>query len=54
MGVFAKLCQGIDTLNTWVGRVVAWATALVVVVVFVDVVMRYAFNVSFVFTQELK
>ena len=28
--------------------------AVVVVVVFVDVVMRYAFNTSFVFTQELE
>jgi len=33
---------------------VAWSTALVVLVVFVDVVMRYAFNTSFVFTQELE
>ena len=48
-----KLSHWIDALNAWVGRVVAWATALVVVV-FVDVVMRYAFNISFVFTQELE
>ena len=41
-------------LNTWVGHVVAWATAIVVAVVFVDVIMRYAFNISFVFTQELE
>ncbi|MGD8268479.1 MAG: TRAP transporter small permease subunit [Desulfobacterales bacterium] len=41
-------------MNTWVGNFVAWATALVVVVVFVDVVMRYAFQVSFVFTQEME
>jgi TRAP-type mannitol/chloroaromatic compound transport system permease small subunit len=33
---------------------VAWSTAVVVVVVFVDVVMRYAFKTSFVFTQELE
>ncbi len=51
---FRKLCQSIDTLNRWVGHVVAWATALVVVVVFTDVVMRYAFNTSFVFTQEME
>jgi TRAP-type mannitol/chloroaromatic compound transport system permease small subunit len=52
--VLKKLSRWIDTLNTWVGRFVAWSTALVVVVVFVDVVMRYAFNTSFVFTQELE
>lgn len=49
-----KLCQLIDAVNEWTGRVVAWATAVVVVVVFVDVVMRYAFNTSFVFTQEME
>jgi TRAP-type mannitol/chloroaromatic compound transport system permease small subunit len=54
MGVIIKLCRWIDALNTWVGRVVAWATALVVAVVFIDVVMRYAFKISFVFTQELE
>jgi TRAP-type mannitol/chloroaromatic compound transport system permease small subunit len=37
-----------------VGRFVAWTTALVVVVVFVDVVMRYLVNTSYVFTQELE
>ena len=51
---FRKLCNSIDSINEWVGRVVAWATAVVVVVVFVDVVMRYAFNTSYVFTQEME
>jgi TRAP-type mannitol/chloroaromatic compound transport system permease small subunit len=54
MQALKKLSRWIDTLNTWVGRCVAWSTGLVVVVVFVDVVMRYAFNTSFVFTQELE
>jgi TRAP-type mannitol/chloroaromatic compound transport system permease small subunit len=53
-GFLRKLCQRIDALNEGVGRIVAWATAIVVVVVFVDVVMRYVFNTSFVFTQELE
>ncbi len=51
---FRKLCRFIDSINEWVGRVVAWVTAVVVVVVFVDVVMRYAFNTSYVFTQEME
>ncbi len=51
---FRNLCRTIDSLNEWVGKVVAWGTGLVVAVVFVDVVMRYAFNTSFVFTQELE
>jgi len=54
MGALIKFCRWVDALNTWVGHVVAWATALVVAVVFVDVVMRYAFKISFVFTQELE
>ena len=49
-----RISRSIDALNSWVGRAVAWTTALVVLVVFVDVVMRYAFNTSFVFTQELE
>ena len=46
--------RGIDAVNAWVGHFVSWTTALVVVVVFVDVVMRYAFNTSFVATQEME
>ncbi len=49
-----RLSRGIDRLNFVVGRAVSWVTLLVVLVVFVDVVMRYAFNTSFVFTQELE
>jgi TRAP-type mannitol/chloroaromatic compound transport system permease small subunit len=55
MGSFFRFfCRSIDRLNLWVGHKVAWATGLVVLVVFVDVVMRYALNISFVFTQELE
>jgi len=46
--------NSIDRLNRWVGRAVSWITLLVVLVVFVDVVMRYALNTSYVFTQELE
>ena len=44
----------IDQLNEWIGRGVAWVTLGLVLVVFVDVCMRYLFNTSFVFTQELE
>ena len=49
-----SLCKAIDNLNEWIGRGVAWVTFGLVMVVFVDVVMRYVFNTSFVFTQELE
>ena len=54
MKVLKLLCHWIDSLNQWVGRGVAWVTLGLVLVVFVDVVMRYLFNTSFVFTQELE
>jgi TRAP-type mannitol/chloroaromatic compound transport system permease small subunit len=54
MNVLRAISRWIDALNRQVGNFVAWTTALVVVVVFVDVVMRYAFDTSFVFTQELE
>jgi TRAP-type mannitol/chloroaromatic compound transport system permease small subunit len=54
MNVLIRISRWIDTFNEWFGRFVAWFTAVVVMVVFVDVVMRYAFKTSFVFTQELE
>ena len=54
MKFLIKIARGIDVLNEWVGRGVAWVTLLLVLVIFVDVVMRYMFRTSFVFTQELE
>ncbi len=54
MNALKTLSRWIDTLNEWVGSGVAWVTAGLVMVVFVDVLMRYIFNLSFVFTQELE
>ena len=54
MNVLKTFTRGIDGLNEWVGRGVAWVTLALVLVIFVDVVMRYLFNKSFVFTQELE
>lgn len=48
------ISRGIDKLNAGVGQVVAWVTLCLVAVVFTDVVMRYLFRTSFVFTQELE
>jgi len=54
MNLLKKIAQAIDRLNTWVGRGVAWVSLGLVLVIFVDVVMRYLFRKSFVFTQELE
>jgi len=54
MEAIRMLSRWIDAINDWVGRGVAWVTLGLVLVVFIDVVMRYLFNTSFVFTQELE
>jgi TRAP-type mannitol/chloroaromatic compound transport system permease small subunit len=54
MSLLKHICAWIDALNERVGRAVAWTTLLLVLVTFVDVVMRYFFNTSYVFTQELE
>lgn len=57
MGVgpfFETIATGIDALNEWVGRLVSWVVVFLVAVVFIDVLMRYAVNTSFVFIQELE
>jgi TRAP-type mannitol/chloroaromatic compound transport system permease small subunit len=54
MNFLERLCRWIDTLNEWVGRGTGWAALGLVLVVFTDVVMRYLFNTSFVFVQELE
>jgi TRAP-type mannitol/chloroaromatic compound transport system permease small subunit len=54
MNLLKSLSKIIDTGSEWIGQFVAWVTLGLVLVVFVDVVMRYLFNMSFVFTQELE
>ncbi|MFH0960664.1 MAG: TRAP transporter small permease subunit [Pseudomonadota bacterium] len=54
MFAIRKLCGLIDSINEWTGRAVAWTTLALVIVIFSDVVMRYLFNTSYVFTQELE
>ncbi len=54
MNFLKAISRGIDNLNAWVGWLVAWVSLGLVLVVFTDVVMRYLFQTSFVFTQELE
>lgn len=54
MNFLRRLAGFIDSINELVGNAIAWVTLLMVLVVFIDVVMRYLFNTSFVFTQELE
>lgn len=49
-----KLCNRLDAINRTVGRGIAWVSLIMVVVVTVDVIMRYLFKTTFVFVQELE
>src|SRR6266542_2274189 len=49
-----ELARKIDAFQDRFGRGVSWIMLLMVLVVFFDVIMRYAFNTSSVFTQELE
>ena len=45
--------RGIDALNDWIGRTVAWLALGCVVTCFAVVVLRYAFNIGFPWLQEM-
>jgi len=49
-----KLLKIIDLINTYFGKVAAVSSVLLVAVVFMDVVLRYAFKKTIGFTQELE
>jgi TRAP-type mannitol/chloroaromatic compound transport system permease small subunit len=46
------LASHIETVNEWIGRIIAWLTVAMVVVTFAVVVMRYAFNAGSIAMQE--
>jgi TRAP-type mannitol/chloroaromatic compound transport system permease small subunit len=54
MNALKSLSRWIDEINERIGRLVAWVSLGLVLVIFADVVMRYLFNNSYVFTQELE
>ncbi|PKM11637.1 MAG: C4-dicarboxylate ABC transporter permease [Gammaproteobacteria bacterium HGW-Gammaproteobacteria-3] len=47
-----RCIRGIDTLNQWIGTTVSWLTLAMVLVTFLIVVLRYAFDISLVPMQE--
>ncbi len=47
-----KFSHAIDRLNDLVGRAVCWLSFFLVVLVTIDVSLRYIFNISFVAIQE--
>ncbi len=49
-----RFCNRLDSINRTVGRAVSWVSLIMVLVVTVDVIMRYMFKKTFVFVQELE
>jgi len=54
MQILEKFVSIIDGLSDKIGHLVGWMTTLMVLVVFYDTVMRYAFNKGNVALQELE
>lgn len=52
VAVSRKIILSIDALNEWIGRTISWLTLAMVLVTFVIVVLRYAFNLGWVAMQE--
>ena len=49
-----EICAGaVDSMNEWIGRIVAWLTLGTVLVCFTVVVLRYVFGIGYVWMQEL-
>ena len=43
---------GLDALSDWIGRVVSWLTLGMVLVTFLVVLLRYAFDLGWIWLQE--
>jgi TRAP-type mannitol/chloroaromatic compound transport system permease small subunit len=50
--MFNKLATAIDTLNLVIGKFVAWLTLFMAIVMFVTVILRYVFNLGWVWMQD--
>ena len=48
------VCRVIDTSITTIGRALAWLNVVLVVVILVQVVMRYVFGIGLVYLEELQ
>ena len=53
MSALAFFVRIINQLNEWIGRTVSWLTLGVVLVCFSVVVLRYVFNIGFVWMQDI-
>lgn len=54
MQVLEKFVNWIDAMNQFIGRLMGWLTTAMVLIVFYDTVMRYAFHKGNVALQEME
>ena len=47
-----KIADAIDALNEWIGTKVAWLTLAMAVVMFLTVILRYVFDLGWIWMQE--
>ncbi|OEU48035.1 MAG: C4-dicarboxylate ABC transporter permease [Desulfobulbaceae bacterium S3730MH12] len=50
--MFTKIADRIDAMNDLIGRGVSWLTLFMALVMFVIVVLRYIFNMGWIWMQE--
>ena len=50
--MFIKIADRIDAMNDLIGRGVSWLTLFMALVMFVIVVLRYVFNMGWIWMQE--
>lgn len=48
----AQLLAQLERINVWIGRTIAWLTLAMVLVTFTVVVLRYLFDVGWIWLQE--
>jgi TRAP-type mannitol/chloroaromatic compound transport system permease small subunit len=47
-----KIATGIDAINDWIGNKIVWLSLIMALVMFVNVVLRYMFDVGWIWMQE--
>lgn len=52
MNYVSPIIRGIDAFSDGIGRAVSWLTLVLVLATTCDVILRYLFNITFVFVQE--
>ncbi len=52
--LFTSIISVIDAANECIGKAVSWLTLVLVLLVTLDVILRYGFNISFVAFEEME